>query len=139
MLNFSTPLDNVKSRRLVVTVDTPSVEASVEITPAATHAPSQQASYLTKTEDNWDWRNLRDYVVREIEARFGVFPRDVIKESSIFKSFIDRWQGKAPLIAKAAFEVHDGVWRGAPMNVNRFTKNSDPYFAEVIVSNMRVS
>lgn len=126
MRNFDTELDQQGVTRLVRTVTEVMVEESVRIV----HKPSQARAYLGKSE--WAWDDLRDYVVTQIEERYGAFPRDSRKESGIFKSFLARWGGKAQPIARYAFEMADGRWAGAPIGVNRFCKGSDPFFAEVI-------
>lgn len=98
--------------------------------------PSQSAGFVMRTEGEWGWSDLRDYVIREIEARHGVQVRNPKTEASIFRSFITRYPETYVAIAKAAFEVHNGMWRNAPISVNRFCKASDPYFADVIVKNL---
>lgn len=85
-------------------------------------------AFKTMAEDVWGWEELRDYVALEITQRFGVFPRDGKKECGIFKSFMTRWADSIA-IAHFAFEIHDGRWRGSPVRMQRFCKNSDPYFA----------
>ena len=89
-----------------------------------------------KSDESWGWQELRDYVIREIERRHGPQVRNPKTESSIFKSFITRWPDQAVAIAKTAFEVHNGMWRNAPISVNRFCKASDEYFAAVIAKNL---
>jgi len=89
-----------------------------------------------RPESTWGWQDLRDYVVREIEARHGPQVRNPKTESSIFKSFLTRWSDQAVSIAKVSFEVHNGMWRNAPISVNRFCVASDPYFAAVIAANL---
>lgn len=124
--NFDTELDQQGVSRLVKTTTEVMVEESVTVTPRR----SESRAFVGKTE--WAWDDLRDYVVTNIEERFGPFPRDARKESGIFKSFLARHGDQAQAIARYAFEVADGRWAGAPISVNRFCKNSDPYFAEVI-------
>lgn len=126
MKNFDCELDVQGVTRLISTT-TVSVEENVKVI----HQPSTSRSYLGKTD--WAWDDLRDYVVAEVEQRFGTFPRDSRKEAAIFKSFLSRWPEKAQAIAKYAFEVEDGRWAGAPISINRFCKGSDPYFSEKIV------
>lgn len=94
---------------------------------------SAAVTHLVQAADaEWEWQQLRDYVVNEIENRFGPFPRfSPVKESGIFKSFIKRWPN-AVAIARFAFEHSEGMWRGAPINIQRFCKGNDPYFAAVI-------
>lgn len=158
MLNFDTELDRAGTRRIVKAVTAvPTIKETVSVRPIE-HAPepsvqppaqpnyyqesaaaapaSTQTSYVARDTDQWTWQDVRDYVVREIEQRFGTFPRDLVKESGIFKSFASRWGSKAGLIAKCAFEVHDGMWRGAPISVTRFTKGSDPYFSEKLAERL---
>lgn len=96
---------------------------------------SQGKTHLTSTSP-WAWEQMRDYVIGEIQARWGARPRDPLKESGIFKGFINRWGDKSEPIARAAFEVYNGVWNGAPIAVERFSKGSDPYFAEVLSKNV---
>lgn len=91
-------------------------------------------AYLARPEQDWCWEDLRDYVVAQYVARFGVFPRDARKEYGIFTSFVGRWGiERAVAVARYAFEVMDGRWRGSPVSVTRFCKNSDPYFADPIL------
>jgi hypothetical protein len=126
MRNFDTELDTQGVTRLSTTV--PRVKETI------TARPSDARSHLT-TED-WEWQQLRDYVVGQIEERFGQFPRDAKKEYGIFNSFVTRWGGQASDIAKYAFEVCDGFWRDAPIAMTRFCKNCDPYFADVIAGKL---
>lgn len=135
MRNFDTELDLHGVTKMVTTSTTSVVtEVVVEESVTVTRHPSTSRAYLGKTE--WAWDDLRDYVVAEIETRFGAFPRDSRKESGIFKSFLARWGSQAQAIARFAFEVEDGRWGGAPISVNRFCKGSDPYFAEKIVARL---
>ena len=83
-----------------------------------------------------DWRRLRDYVVEQIEAHSGPFPRNPAVESQVFKSFISRWGDKSMDIAKMAFNTFGGYWHNAPIRISRFTKNNDPYFACVIARDL---
>lgn len=108
------------------------VTEEVRVTPVASAA----ASYAMKDEQAWGWADLRDYVIREIEMRHGPQVRDPKKEAGIFKGFLSRWPEQAIAIARAAFEVHDGMWRNAPISVNRFCRASDQYFAAVIAQRL---
>lgn len=114
----------------------PSQTVAVEQTVTIAPRPSQSRAFVAKEETTWDWSDLRDYVVSQIETRFGAFPRDAKKEAGIFKSFLARHPEDAVAIARFAFEVEDGYWAGAPISVNRFCKASDPYFAEKIKPRM---
>lgn len=130
MLDFGASTTPVRNPRAVIVQEAPVVEEVV------TAKPSQAAGYVMRSEDMWGWQDLRDYVIREIESRHGPQVRNPKTEASIFKSFISRWPDQAVSIAKAAFEVHDGMWRNAPISVNRFCKASDEYFASVIAKNL---
>lgn len=122
--NFDTELDTMGVARIVTT-------APVVVTEHVTVRPSERRAYVAK--DEWGWDDLRDYVVAEIEARFGPFPRTSAKEYGIFTAFLNRWGAeRAQAIARHAFEVCDGRWAGAPISINRFCKGSDPFFAEPI-------
>ena len=87
-----------------------------------------------KADAEWGWQDLRDYVIREIEKRHGPQVRDPRKEQAIFKGFMTRWPDQAVAIARSAFNVHDGMWKSAPISVNRFCKASDPFFAEILAA-----
>ncbi len=126
LMNFDTDLDAKGVVSAVTVVETVAV----------THRPSEGRSWLTKPVEQWDWRDLQDYVVHEIETRHGVFPRNSKKEYGIFSSFVSRWGAKAGRIAQYAFDVCEGRWIGAPISVFRFCKNSDPVFAQVIADKL---
>lgn len=108
------------------------VTEKVQVTPRA----SQSKTHLMKSDEHWGWSELRDYVVEQIEQRHGPFPRDARKEASIFKRFISTYGAASPIIARYAFEVADGFWNGAPISVNRFTRGSDEWFADVILGRL---
>lgn len=92
---------------------------------------------LLDAPDDWDWKQLRDYVMRQVQERHGPQPRgDEIRIASTFQSFHKRWGALAGPIARFAFEQQDGFWRSAPVTATRFTKGSDPYFAEPIAQRL---
>lgn len=127
--NFDTELDVQGVTRTVTT----SVRVTETVT--ATTRPTESRTFLV--QDEWGWEALRDYVVHEIETRFGAFPRDSKKEYGIFSSFVSRWGASmAQAIARHAFEVCDGRWAGAPVSVTRFCKGSDPFFGAVIADRL---
>lgn len=103
--------------------------------PVQITVPTMGANHLIARGGGWDWEALRDYVIGEMERRFGPSPRNFGKESGIFKGFLNRHGSvMAEQIARVAFEVHNGIWRGAPISIGRFAANSDPYFASIIAS-----
>lgn len=128
MMNFDTELDRKGVTRIVTTA------IEVEQTVRVRKQPEGTGDIAHKMlpEEQWGWREIRDYVVSEIEARTGPFPRIIYKEEAIFKRFFKDWGDQAAPIAKFAFEVERGKWGGAPIAIGRFSKNSDPYFAEPI-------
>lgn len=88
---------------------------------------------MLKAEENWTWQELRDYVCSQIIALHGPFPRNAKKEYGIFNRFLNEHGTNGILVAKAAFEIYNGWWRGAPISINRFARGSDPYFVEPIL------
>lgn len=131
--NFDTPLDDARVTRMVVVPQERPVQIEQRVTILTPRSDSR--AYLAKPDEAWEWSDLRDYVVTQIEARFGVFPRDVRKESGIFKSYLARYP-QGPRIARYAFETAEGFWMGAPISVTRFCKGSDPYFSDVIAERL---
>jgi hypothetical protein len=143
--DFVPPTKNAPATTVAVSV----VEEAPVITQTVTaRRIDESVGYLTKKDDaDWEWDDLRDYVIHEIESRHGAQVRDSRKESGIFKSFLGRYgvadtDGKIDAtipvkIAKTAFgPVYNGMWRSAPIAVTRFTKGSDPYFADIILSRL---
>lgn len=100
--------------------------------------PNESVTHLLIKPEAWGWEQLRDYVITQSEKQHGRQPRNPLKEKAIFQSFANRWGDKASAIAQFAFEVQKGVWHRAPITVNRFAKNSDPFFAEVIVEQLGI-
>ena len=126
--NFDTELDQRGVSRIVTSTDLV-VDETVTVTPRRSEVGS---AFLGKPEGEWSWGDLRDYVVGEIQERFGPFFRESFKEAGIFKSFLSRHGEQAPAIARFVFEVNDGYWQGQPITVNRFCKKADPFFADQI-------
>lgn len=112
-------------------------QAVTPVVERVTITPISSSTHLLRQEDQWSWSELRDYVMAEIVQRHGPQPRNPKTEASIFKSFLSRWpDGQAVRIAKAAFEIHDGMWGKAPISVNRFCKASDPFFAIPVLTRL---
>lgn len=110
--------------------------SSVQVSQVVTVNPVAARSDLLVEETKWSWQELRDYVVSQIEQRFGPFPRDARKEYGIFNRFLTEHGENGIRAAKAAFEIYDGWWNGAPISVNRFTRGSDPYFVTPILERL---
>lgn len=116
---------------VIETTPTLSVQqTSPVITQSVVVRPSASSKHVLKPVDQWGWEEVRDYVVTSIEAKHGPFPRNFKTEGSIFKSFANRWGAQAGPIAKVAFTEFEGMWRGAPISVNRFCVASDKYFSQ---------
>lgn len=114
-----------------VTQETPMVRQEVSIKPVS----SSGASHLLRGE--WTWREMRDYVMGEIEKYHGPQVRNPLKEKGVFDSFIKRWgSDQSKLIAQAAFDIHHGMWANAPISLNRFCRSSDEYFAAKIIDKL---
>ncbi|MFI0967042.1 hypothetical protein ACH4S8_37510 [Streptomyces sp. NPDC021080] len=91
---------------------------------------SMAASDRLSAPMDWDWQQLRDYVLRSIAERHGPQPHyETVKITAIFKSFAARWGNQAGPIACFAFEQQDGFWLNAPVTITRFAKGNDGYFA----------
>lgn len=125
LVNYDDDLDLGTS----VTVTQPAAPVIVERV-VVRQIPS--ATHLLKSESDWGWEEVRDYVVRAIEQAHGPFPRNSKTEHSIFKGFVKRWGSQAGPIARFVFEQTGGMWKGAPVSVNRFCQASDKYFAQPI-------
>ena len=110
------------------TVESTSTVALVDETSVSLMANSRH-SYLGKADETWDWRDLLDYVVDQIERLHGPFVRESGKEYGIFNAFVGRWGDRSAAIARYAFETNGGYWVNAPITITRFTKGNDPFFA----------
>lgn len=134
MFNFVSGVDEAIAQSLpVAPVETaPVIRESVTI-----RRPETRVTDVGKEPAAWTWEDLRNYVVRRIEAVHGAFPREMPKENAIFRSFASRWGALAGPIARFAFEECAGMWHGAPVRVTRFAKGSDPYFAQPIAERLQ--
>lgn len=111
----------------------------VVVTSTVKTAPVTETAkgYLMKEPGAWTWEDLRDYVITSATERFGAQLRSPVKEKAVFSSFLNRYGAeRAVLVAMAAFQVYEGMWASAPIGVNRFCKNSDPYFSDVILAQL---
>lgn len=123
-------------------VEVPAVQEQVTVTPLPAPAPQPETTtgipsfHVPPLASTLEWEKLRDYVVEQIEAIHGPFPREPRRENTIFMAFYGRWEGMALPIAKHAFEQAEGFWLGAPVSVARFEKASDPVFAMKIAAKL---
>jgi len=115
------------------------VTTSVTVRPVDSpiERPVDNQSHQYRQDINWTADDLRDYVVTQIQAIHGDFPRKPpYIELGIFKAFLDRWGVLAPAIARYAYGPLAGYWNSAPIRVERFCFRSDPYFAKKIVDRL---
>lgn len=88
--------------------------------------------YLLKDDLDWDWKDLRDFVLDEMEQRGIEVEEEPTKVASIFKAFFKRWDLKGIAIARNIFEVRDGQWYNHPISVNNFCAGQDAYFSKPV-------
>ena len=132
--DFDSELDVARTNRLVVKTEVPSITDTIEV--EINHAPprarrEERRSYFDVPDEEWTWENLRDYVVHEIEQRFGMFPRGYA-EIGIFKRFVATWGAQSAAIARYVFEIENGWWLNRPVTITRFCIKSDKFFARPI-------
>mgnify|MGYP000933641983 CR=1 FL=1 len=121
MRNFPSVLDQAGVPRMVVTA---SVRGSVS------------KEHLLRSEEHWGWREVRDYVMDQIQTRQGAQTTDPNKLIGIFKGFVSRWGDQAPAICRYVFETCDGIWMGRPVTVTSWCKKADPFFSEAITDRL---
>lgn len=125
MRNFDTSLDRQRVSRIV------------HPTTVARSKPTAHKSHLvTHNMQRWTWRQVRDYIIEQIEARQGAQHQEVAKDAGIIKAFCNRWGDLAPHIAQYAYETADGVWDHRPITVLSFCKAGDARFASVIADRL---
>jgi len=131
-LDFSSLVRVAEQRAMAVAVE----QGDLPMAPLVEGGYSGEGrQHVIDSGEEWDWRALRDYVVRRSVEVHGPFPNNPGKEASIFRAFISRWgPERSQAIARIAFDVYGGFWRGAPIRVERFAKGSDPFFAEVLAA-----
>lgn len=130
MINFSRTAAARPQTTVTVQTPVPVVQETITVKPVLRRRGDEGGD--ASPSDGWE--KLRDYVVERVEAIHGPFPRgeqERRQEVTIFMAFQARWP-QAMEIAKYAFEVEGGLWKGAPVSVARFHKTSDSYFAEPI-------
>jgi hypothetical protein len=99
-------------------------------------------THLYRDPEAWEWTELRDYVVYEVTKVTGEVsghPTSSAAEAQIFKSFIRRHGANSQRIARYAMDTCDGLWYGSPVSIFDFCKNSDPNFADQILSRLEAA
>lgn len=133
LMNFDSPLDTLGVQRVVT-------KAEVEATPIKRVVKgNQERNDWNVPVDQWGWRELRDYVVTQIEMRTGTWDRVPYKENSIFQRFIKVWGSQAGQIARFVFEVMDGKWDGKNVTLTHFCAKADPFFAGPIAEKLTIA
>jgi hypothetical protein len=106
------------------------------VTETVTVRRVEQGESDESTSSSWDTEGLLSYVADQIQRLHGPFPRDARREKAVMQAFLNRWGDQAAPIARYAFEVAGGMWRGAPISISRFGQGSDKYFGAVIVEQL---
>ena len=92
----------------------------------------------------WEWvvsegmsaAEILAYVVAEAGRLTGT-QLPVPGAQEIFTGFIRRFgQRDATRVARAAIEVHRGMWMGAPITPRRFAKSNDEFFAHRVLAQL---
>lgn len=112
----------------------PQTQTAPTVIQRVTVEPVAARSDLLVEAERWGWAELRDYVVAQIQTRFGAFPRDARKEYGIFNRYFTAYGMDGIRVSEFAFgPVCEGWWGGAPISINRYCKASDAYFTEPIL------
>lgn len=105
---------------------------SQNVTVASAPAVTERVRIGTTTErayliaGDWGWREVRDYVVEQMQQRWGAPQRPpVTKEAGIFKGFVGRWGTTAEMIVRYIFERRDGIVDGRRVKITDFTSAAD--------------
>lgn len=107
---------------------------SLSVRMSVTPVTAEQAARVRRAPETWTAADFCAYVAEEILRIHGpqLPARDV---QGALEGFCDRFGiTQAVLIARAAFEVHGGMWEGAPVTWRRFTEGHDGFFAQPIIA-----
>jgi len=81
---------------------------------------------------------LDEHILGQI-ARYGGPQLPCYQTGEILGGFIERWGADAMAIVIQAFEVHHGMWRGAPVTIQRFGSRHDDFFAIPLLAEARAA
>jgi hypothetical protein len=99
---------------------------------AVTEISPRMAALCTATPGSWTEDDLAYYVGEELGRIHG--PQlPCSGRDRILHEFWERFGIDAVRIARAAFEVHKGMWMGAPVTVRRFAAGHDEFFSAPIL------
>lgn len=111
---------------------TPSVTANLTITSVS----EEQARRVSRHPDEWSPEDLYAYVAEECARLNG--PQLPGRDArTTIEGFCSRYGiATAVRIARAAYEVYNGMWMGAPVTWRRFGAGHDAFFAEPVLAAM---
>ena len=101
---------------------------------SVTPVTAAQAARTARPPGAWSAADVGAYITEEILRAHG--PQLPAREAqAVLQAFCQRFTiPVAARIARAAFEVYGGMWRGAPVTWRRFGATNDPFFAEPILA-----
>lgn len=101
---------------------------SVEVVPVA----ERMVRLCRQGADTWTAEDLSWYVAEEIARIHGPqLPR--MGEPSVIAGFHERFGADGVRIARHAFEARNGMWKGAPVTIARFTSGNDEFFSRALL------
>jgi hypothetical protein len=108
----------------------PAIMTSLSVIPVS----PAQADRAALDPAAWTAADVRAYICEEIERIHG--PQLPGHDATVvLGAFCERFGIPAAVrIARAAFEVYGGMWRGAPVTIRRFAEAHDSFFASQLLS-----
>jgi hypothetical protein len=80
--------------------------------------------------------SLGEYIATETARLLGPqLPN--YRAGEIIAGFCERFGADAMAICRQVFDVHNGMWRGAPVTILRFQEHHDEYFAYPLLQEVR--
>jgi hypothetical protein len=118
----SPQVNTVSSSSLTVT-------ERVDVTPVS----ERVAALAGKPAAEWTAEDFRVFVTDET-LRLNGPQLPVQQAQQLMTGFFERFGSNAVKIVRHVFEVHSGMWRGAPVTVRRLAENQDQFFAAPILA-----
>ena len=105
-------------------------QASPQLTTTITVTPvSERVAELTSRDpQTWTGDDLAAFITEEI-GRLSGPQLPCTQAESILRKFWERHGAQGVLIARRAFEAHQGFWMGAPVTIRRFGQDQDEFFS----------
>lgn len=105
------------------------ITGSLTVTPV-----SERVARLAAADPGtWSGEDLLFYI-KEESGRLTGPQLPCFNEQSIVRDFLERFGMQAVTIARLAFEIHGGMWMGAPVTVRRFSASNDEFFARPLIA-----